>query len=80
MTRLVRLGVRADFGDDLVDPALRRATEAEFPRLDAERVLSAVVVDQAVQDARRAPATSWAAALLAAHRASSDTHGRLRAF
>ncbi|ROP26921.1 HD domain-containing protein [Pseudokineococcus lusitanus] len=80
LTRLVRLGVRADFGDDLVDPALRRATEADHPRLDAERVLSGVVVDAALRDGRRAPETSWAAALLAAHRASPDPDARLAAF
>jgi HD domain len=78
--RLVRLAVRTDFGADLVDPGLRRATEETWPRRDVERVLSGTVVEQAVQDERRAPAATWPAALLAAHRASSDPDARLTAF
>jgi len=80
LTRLVRLGVRADFGEDLVDPSLRRAAEQDHPRGDVERVLSGVVVESALQDERRAPMSSWPAGLLAAHRASPDPDARLAAF
>lgn len=81
LTRLVRLGVRADFGeDDLVDPSLRRAAEHDHPRGDVERVLSGVVVEAALSDDRRAPMSSWPAGLLAAHRASPDPDARLAAF
>lgn len=80
LTRLVRLGVRADFGEDLVDPSLRRAAEQDHPRGDVERVLSSVVVESALQDERRAPMSSWPAGLLAAHRASADPDARLAAF
>lgn len=77
---LVRLAVRADFGEALIDADLRKSTEEDLPRLDIERVLSAVVVEQAVQDERRAPAGSWPAALLAAHRAGPGPDARLAAF
>lgn len=80
VTRLVRLGVRADFGDDLVDAALRAEVERELPRLDVERVLSRVVVEQALAEPGRAPGVSWPAALLAAHRASPHPDARLTAF
>lgn len=80
LSRLVRLGVRADFGEDLIDPALRRRAEDEHPRLDVEHVLSGVVVDLAVRDERRAPPSSWAAALLEAHRSSQRPDARLDAF
>lgn len=80
LVRLVRLGVRADFGDDLIDPLLRQRTERDCPRLDVERVLSAMVVAQCLADPHRAPASSWPAALLAAHTASGDPDARMSAF
>ncbi len=80
LVRLVRLGVRADFGDDLIDPLLRQETERDCPRLDAEPVLSAMVVAQCLADPKRAPASSWPAALLAAHTSSSDPDARMNAF
>jgi hypothetical protein len=80
LTRLVRLGVRTDFGEDLVDPEVRHAAEQDHPRHDIERVLSGVVVESALQDERRAPKSSWPAGLLAAHRASTDPDARLAAF
>ena len=80
LTRLVRLGVRIDFGLPLVSHAMRAAVELEHPRLDVERVLSGVVVEQAIRDGRRAPSASWPANLLAAHRAGPDPDGRLAAF
>jgi len=80
LTRLVRLGVRADFGDNLIDAELRRQTEADLPRLDVERVLSRVVVEACLVDPRRAPAASWPNALLAAHQTSSHPDARLTAF
>jgi len=80
LVRLVRLGVRADFGDDCIDPLLRQETERDCPRLDVERVLSSMVVAQCLADPHRAPASSWPAALLAAHTASSDPDARMSAF
>ncbi|ABS03795.1 HD domain-containing protein [Kineococcus radiotolerans] len=80
LARWVRGGVLADFGTDLIPPDLRRRTEAEVPRLDVERTLSGIVVEQALRDERRAPSGSWPADLLAAHRASADADARLSAF
>jgi hypothetical protein len=80
LTRSLRLGVLADFGADLISPALRRETEELHPRLQVEHVLSGVVVEQALIDERRAPAASWPAALLEAHRSSTDPDARLKAF
>jgi HD superfamily phosphohydrolase YqeK len=80
LARLVRLGVLADFGADLIDPALRQQTETHLPRADIERVLSGVVVRQALHDPRRAPAATWPAALLAAHHSGPDADSRLTGF
>jgi len=80
LTRLVRLAVRADFGADLVPSDLRQSTEQDCPRLDIERELSRVVVEQALADPARAPHASWPSALLAAHQASADPDARLSAF
>ena len=80
LARWVRRGVLSDFGAQLVDPGLRLRTEVDLPRLDVERTLSRVVVEQALRDERRAPASSWPAALLAAHRASQDVDARLAGF
>ncbi len=80
VTRLVRLGVRADFGEDLVDAQLRAATERDCPRLDIERVLSAAVVRQCLAEPERAPSGTWPAALLAAHRSGTGPDARLAAF
>ncbi len=80
LVRWVRLGVLADFGADLIHPDLRRDTERDCPRLDAERVLSAAVVAQCLADPRRAPASSWPAALLAAHTSAEDPDARMHAF
>ncbi|MFI6132869.1 HD domain-containing protein [Micromonospora sp. NPDC051141] len=80
LARVVRLSVMADFGADLLDSDIREMVEAELPRLDIERVLSGVVVEQALRDERRAPEASWPAALLAAHRSAPDPDARLAAF
>ena len=80
LARWVRLGVLADFGTPLVEPGLRRQVEGELPRLEVERRLSRLVVEQALRDERRAPAGSWSAALLAAHRDGDDPDSRLAAF
>lgn len=80
LTRLVRLGMRTDFGEELVEPDLRRSTETVHPRLRVEQVLGRTVVAHALRDERRAPAASWPAGLLAAHRTRSGPDGFLSAF
>lgn len=77
LTRLVRLGVRADFGEDLVDPGLRRAAEQDHPRGDVERVLSGVVVESALQDEHRCPAGRRDCWQLTAHRRTPTPASRL---
>lgn len=81
ITRLTRLGVRADFGDKIIPDEVRAAIELDFPRLDIERELSAVVVRQALRNRNKAPANSWAGRLLAAHEANpDDPDARLNGF
>jgi hypothetical protein len=80
LARWVRRGVLADFGADLVAADLRRRTEGELPRLDIESTLSRIIVEQALEDERRAPSGSWPGDLLTAHRASTDPDARLSAF
>lgn len=67
LTRLVRLGVRADFGD----PGLRSRhaaavteAETEWPRADIELVLQDLVVEGARVHPDRAAAPSWTADLV----------------
>ena len=79
IARYTRLGVLVDFGAaSLVDPRYVEAVEAEYPRLDIERALSAVVVDQAVRRPAKAPPGTWAGALVAAHHADDDSGERSR--
>ncbi len=72
LTRLIRLGVRTDFGHSGLAPELRHEIELLYPRLDIETVLADAVVAQALQrpEAERqekAPPSSWPGALLNAH-------------
>jgi hypothetical protein len=71
--RYTRLGVRVDFGTaTLAQPGYVELAEAEYPRLEVERVLSTTVVEQALRRPAKAPAGSWPGALLAAYEA--DPH------
>jgi hypothetical protein len=72
LTRLVRLGVRTDFGHQGVAPQLRDEIELRYPRLDIETVLADAVVAQALhrpeaERLEKAPPSSWPGALLSAH-------------
>ncbi|HKT57118.1 MAG TPA: HD domain-containing protein [Microbacterium sp.] len=71
LTRLVRLGVRMDFGaDPLPDAeATRTAIERDRPRLDIESALERSIVRDAELLPDKAPASSWPHDLLVAHRA-----------
>jgi hypothetical protein len=81
VTRLTRLAIRTDFGADLAPSGVRESLELDFPRDDIERVLSSLVVNQAVQTPSKAPPGSWAAQLLAAHRSDPDnSDARLHGF
>ncbi len=76
LTRLVRLGVRTDFGHGDIAPELRNAVELLYPRLDIETVLGDAVVMQALrrpesERLEKAPPSSWPGALLTAHLAKT---------
>jgi hypothetical protein len=74
VTRFVRLGVRADFGDgDLVDPQVIAEVEHLWPRLDVERTLVRAIVAAALVRPAKAPPGSWPGALVAAHLANPDS-------
>ncbi len=81
IARYTRLGVRVDFGTaSLAEPGYAAAVEAEYPRLDVERTLSTLVVNQALHRPAKAPAGSWPGALVAAHRADPGNEGLNPAF
>ncbi|KAJ3755357.1 hypothetical protein EV360DRAFT_49857 [Lentinula raphanica] len=73
MVRVVRLAVLSDFnrGSIAGKKGLQRETEAEFERMDIERVLVDAVVQQALSSRMpegKAPPASWPHDLLRAHR------------
>jgi len=77
LTRLIRLGVRSDFGHPGIDPELRRTVELEYPRLGIEKVLADAVVAQALprpvaERSEKAPPSSWPGGLLNAHLAKAQ--------
>lgn len=74
LTRYTRLGVRTDFGDhDLLGfPEVIVKAEADFARLDIERILSELVIAQAIEHRQKAPSSTWPGELLRAHLA--DPH------
>lgn len=83
-TRLVRLGVLLDFR-----PATRQSLKAEpvfdetiqaVPRVDIEKHLGDAVVAQALNNADKAPAASWAGVLLRSHLENPGWSGVNRAF
>ncbi|WP_435748417.1 HD domain-containing protein [Microbacterium sp. PMB16] len=82
-TRLIRLGVLADFGRSPLasppDAELRRLFD-EYPRLDIERVLGDAVTAQALRRPEKAPRSSWPGGLLAARLLNPDHQGVNEAF
>ena len=77
LARLIRLGVRTDFGHPWIDPELRRAVESEYPRLGIEKVLAEAVVAQALhrpeaERSEKAPPSSWPGGLFNAHLAKAQ--------
>ncbi|MFF1847709.1 HD domain-containing protein [Streptomyces sp. NBC_01550] len=84
LPRLVRVGVRADFGaTELIgtDDEDRLASAlALFPRLNIESVLGEAVVAQALRCPGKAPSSSWPGGLLAAHLANPEHSGVNPAF
>lgn len=82
LTRALRLGVLADFGDDTVAgaPAARTRLEAEHPRRDIEIALADAVVAQATARPEKAPPASWPHDLYAQHLRSPDAGGINPAF
>ncbi|MEU3244678.1 MULTISPECIES: HD domain-containing protein [unclassified Streptomyces] len=83
LTRLVRLGVLADFGrSDLIESAGEQllASLDELPRLSIETVLGDAVVEQAMRSPGKAPSASWPGVLLSAHLADPHHGGVNPAF
>ncbi|WP_052961505.1 MULTISPECIES: hypothetical protein [unclassified Leucobacter] len=82
LTRALRLGVLADFGDDTIAgaPDARARLEADYPRRDIEIVLADAVVAQAAAHPEKAPPASWPHDLYAQHLRAPDAEGINPAF
>lgn len=82
LPRYTRLGVRVDFGDhDLLGaPDVLASAEADFARVDIERVLSELVVTQSTGNTQKAPPATWPGELLRAHLDNPDSNLLNRAF
>ena len=83
VARYLRLGVRADFGDDTLLPRAekhRSEVEAKYPRLMIEQCLGQTVVEQALRNPEKAPPSSWPGGLLQAHLGTSRGQGINPAF
>ncbi|KAJ3713947.1 hypothetical protein C8R42DRAFT_287102 [Lentinula raphanica] len=85
MVRVVRLAVLSDFnrGSIAGKKGLQRETEAEFERMDIERVLVDAVVQQALSSRMpegKAPPASWPHDLLRAHRRDPRWEGVNKGF
>lgn len=84
LPRLVRLGVRADFGaEDVLGPGGAEELASllgGLPRGDIETVLADAVVAQALRRPEKAPPASWPGGLLAAHLADPGRTGLNPAF
>ncbi|KAL4888577.1 hypothetical protein BDV59DRAFT_188485 [Aspergillus ambiguus] len=80
--RLVRQAVLLDFGSNLhqESQAIRHHFEGAFPRLDIEKTLGDVVVDQALRQPQKAPPASWPGILLRAKKENPDWTGVNKAF
>lgn len=83
VARYLRLGVRADFGDDSLLPRAekhRSEVQAVYPRLMIEQCLGQKVVEQALRNPEKAPPSSWPGGLLQAHLDTTHTPGTDPAF
>ncbi|MDQ0769289.1 hypothetical protein QF031_002038 [Pseudarthrobacter defluvii] len=83
VARYLRLGVRADFGDDTLLPRAekhRSEVEAMYPRLMIEQCLGQTVVEQALRNPEKAPPSSWPGGLLQAHPGRTHAQGINPAF
>lgn len=80
--RLVRQAVLLDFGSQLDQEqlAFRHSIEDEFPRLEIEKVLGDVVVEQALRHPSKAPPASWPGVLLRAKKENPGWTGVNKAF
>nr|OQO23162.1 hypothetical protein B0A51_07318 [Rachicladosporium sp. CCFEE 5018] len=84
LTRCLRMGVKADFGDEkwraLLGEGLVERTEKEFPRGDIEKVLGDAVAEQGVRVPIKAPAGSWPGDLLRARLEQPEWDGVNKGF
>ena len=84
LAKIVREAVLMDFGFRAVDEdeTRKQMTEVEnaFPRLNAEKVLSDAVVEQALRQPKKAPTASWPGDLLRAKKAEPEWQGVNKAF
>ena len=58
----------------------RRCIEGNFPRLDAEKVLGDIVVEQGMKQPTKAPASSWAGIMVRAAKEEPGLQGVNKAF
>lgn len=92
LARFLRLAVLWDFralegSPSITDAELktlraidRQHIEKHYPRLDAERVLGDVVVEQGMRQPLKAPASSWAGDMVRAAKEEPDWEGINKAF
>lgn len=75
LTRAVRAGVVADFGDAAIrgrHAGLVAALERRYPRGTIEATLSGAVIRAAIERPAKAPRTSWPHDLVAGHRMAPE--------
>ena len=93
LARYVRLAVLMDFNKlgespwvdkselEINEEGYRRSVEEHFPRLEIEKVLGDIVVEQGMRQPTKAPASSWAGIMVrAAKEAPSSSQDVNKAF
>lgn len=92
LARFVRLAVLMDFNGlekspwveeselSVNEKGYRHSIEGQFPRLDAEKVLGDIVVEQGMRQPTKAPASSWAGTMVRAAREEPGLQGVNKAF
>ncbi|OQO02424.1 hypothetical protein B0A48_11951 [Cryoendolithus antarcticus] len=84
LTRCLRMGVKADFGDGkwraLLGEGVVERTEREFPRGEIEKVLGNAVAEQGVRVPLKAPRGSWPGDLLRARLDEPEWEGINKGF